>query len=134
MKRNLERNILRIGGTWNLVNGLITILFYGTWLKKEGISLLFSSTSLELRTGGSLLDSVYIVAIGYGLLQIIIGIVNYIIVRNMRNNRIQQSFIIWISALLILSLVSADIMGIIIYLVLLIIYQARNKAIKLTKI
>lgn len=133
MKRNLERNILRLGGTWNLINGLITILGYGTWLKSEGISLISMGSELETRTGGAILDSAYIIAVVYGLLQIIIGITNYIIVKNVRNNQIQKSVVIWLATLMTLSLVTMDVVGSLIYVVLFVIYQARNKAIRIVK-
>lgn len=131
MNRNLERNILRLGGTWNMINGLITVLGYSSWLKVEGISALTAGQTQNMEIGSSLIDSVYMIAVGYGFIQLVIGITNYIIVKNMRNNQIQKSFMIWLFALMGISIISADIVGTLIYVVLVIIYQARNKAIRL---
>lgn len=131
MGRKLERNILRLGGTWNLINGLITVLGYSSWLKVEGISALTAGQLENTQVGSSLIDSVYMVAVGYGFIQIIIGIINYIVVKNMRNNQIQKSFTIWIFTLMSISIISADIVGILLYVVLAVLYQARNKTIRL---
>lgn len=133
MKRHLERNLLRLGGTWNLINGLITVLGFSSQLKIDGISYLTNSSIDGLEVSGSLIDSVYMIAVGYGLIQIIIGIVNYIVVRNMKNNQIQKGFIIWLGAIMSVSIVTADIMGTLLYVVLFVLYQSRNKAIRLSK-
>lgn len=131
MKRKLERKIFTFAGLWNLINGLITVLTYSSWLKIEGISAISNIEPEQLRMTGSLIDSVYMVTVGYGILQIIIGIINFITVRNIRNNSIQIGFIIWIISMCAISIITLDIIGSLLYIVLLVIYQARNKAIKI---
>jgi len=131
MKRTLERNLLRGGAIWNLINGMVTILGYATWIKTSGIGALSSGMSADINFDGSLIDSVYTIAVGYGILQLIIGVFNLIIVRRMRNNQIQKRVVFWLGGLLIFSVVTLDVIGIIIYSVLFVIYQSRNKAIRL---
>ena len=131
MKRTLERNLLRGGAIWNLINGTVTILGYATWIKTSGIGALYSGMSADINFDGSLIDSVYTIAVGYGILQLIIGVFNLIIVRRMRNNQIQKRVVLWLGGLLLFSVATLDVIGIIIYSVLFVIYQSRNKAIRL---
>ncbi len=131
MKRTLERNLLRGGAIWNLINGMVTILGYATWIKTSGIGALSSGMSSDINFDGSLIDSVYTIAVGYGILQLIIGVFNIIIVRRMRNNQIQKRVVVWLGGLLLFSISTLDVIGIIIYSVLFVIYQSRNKAIRL---
>lgn len=131
MKRTLERNLLRGGAIWNLINGAVTILGYATWIKTSGIGALSSGMSADINFDGSLIDSVYTIAVGYGILQLIIGVFNLIIVRRMRNNQIQKRVVLWLGGLLLFSVATLDVIGIIIYSVLFVIYQSRNKAIRL---
>ncbi|MDB6354562.1 hypothetical protein PH235_13480 [Trichococcus sp. K1Tr] len=131
MKRTLERNLLRGGAIWNLINGVVTILGYATWIKTSGIGALSSGMSSDINFDGSLIDSVYTIAVGYGILQLIIGVFNIIIVRRLRNNQIQKRVVVWLGGLLLFSISTMDIIGIIIYSVLFVIYQSRNKAIRL---
>ncbi len=131
MKRTLERNLLRGGAVWNLINGMVTILGYATWIKTSGIGALSSGLSADINFDGSLIDSVYTIAVGYGILQLIIGVFNLIIVRRLRNNHIQKRVVMWLGGLLLFSVATLDVIGIIIYSVLFVIYQSRNKAIRL---
>ena len=131
MKRTLERNLLRGGAIWNLINRTVTILGYATWIKTSGIGALSSGMSADINFDGSLIDSVYTIAVGYGILQLIIGVFNLIIVRRMRNNQIQKRVVLWLGGLLLFSVATLDVIGIIIYSVLFVIYQSRNKAIRL---
>ncbi|PTQ81788.1 hypothetical protein C8U37_12023 [Trichococcus patagoniensis] len=131
MKRTLERNLLRGGAIWNLINGMVTILGYATWIKTSGIGALSSGLSSDINFDGSLIDSVYTIAVGYGILQLIIGVFNIIVVRSLRNNQIQKRVIVWLGGLLLFSTITLDVIGIIIYSVLFVIYQSRNKAIRL---
>lgn len=131
MNRTLERNLLRGGAIWNLINGMVTILGYATWIKTSGIGALSSGLSSDINFDGSLIDSVYTIAVGYGILQLIIGVFNIIVVRRMRNNQIQKRVVVWLGGLLLFSISTLDVIGIIIYSVLFVIYQSRNKAIRL---
>lgn len=132
MERKLERNILKLAGVWNIINGLITVLAYSSWLKVGGIAEMTLMQSGQAQISGSILDSVYMVTVGYGFLQIIIGVINFIVVRSMRNNAIQVGFIVWIVSLALISLTTLDVIGTLVYTVLFVIYQARNKAIKIS--
>ena len=49
----------------------------------------------------------------------------------MRNNQIQKRVVLWLGGLLLFSVATLDVIGIIIYSVLFVIYQSRNKAIRL---
>ncbi|WP_320164077.1 hypothetical protein [uncultured Trichococcus sp.] len=131
MNRTLERNLLRGGAIWNLINGMVTILGYATWIKTSGIGALSSGMSSDINFDGSLIDSVYTIAVGYGILQLIIGVFNIIVVRRLRNNQIQKRVVVWLGGLLLFSIGTLDVIGIIIYSVLFVIYQSRNKAIRL---
>lgn len=131
MNRTLERNLLRGGAIWNLINGMVTILGYATWIKTSGIGALSSGLSSDINFDGSLIDSVYTIAVGYGILQLIIGVFNIIVVRRLRNNQIQKRVVVWLGGLLLFSIGTLDVIGIIIYSVLFVIYQSRNKAIRL---
>lgn len=131
MKRTLERNLLRGGAIWNIINGMVTILGYATWIKTSGIGALSSGLSSDINFDGSLIDSVYTIAVGYGIFQLIIGVFNLIIVRRLRNNQIQKRVVVWLGGLLLFSVATLDVIGIIIYSVLFVIYQSRNKAIRL---
>ncbi|UUX35389.1 hypothetical protein [Fundicoccus culcitae] len=133
MTRTLERNILRFGAVWNLVNGLITIIGFGSQIRVDGIQGLSDATMANKDLVGSLIDSVFMVVMAYGLLQIAIGVLNFVVVRNMRDNKIQKGFIIWLAILMILSLITMDIIGTLIYVVLFVLYLSRNKAIRLQK-
>lgn len=133
MSRKIERILLFVGSTWNLITSLLTIFSYNTWFNKEGVQQLENVDTETLILGTHLVENVSKVILTFGLFIFVGSIVNYLIAIKMKDNMIQRRIMIWIAFWGGVQLVSMDILGFIIFMVVFILYLAKNKAIKITQ-
>lgn len=133
MSRKLERNLLVLGSIWNLITSLLTIFSYNTWFHKEGISQLGLADTNTMIVGTHLLDNISKVILTFGLLMFVGSIVNFLIAIKIKDAVIQKKVLIWIGFWGVVQLVSMDIIGFVIFMVVFIIYLSKNKAIKLSE-
>jgi uncharacterized membrane protein YvlD (DUF360 family) len=133
MSRGLERKLLIAGSIWNMFTALVTIFGYSTWFKNTGVQALQNTSVDTMLVGTTMIDSVSKVILTFGLFIFVGAIVNFLIARNLKDNEIQYKTLIWIACWGILQLFALDIVGFVLFLVLFVIYFAKNKAIKLSQ-
>lgn len=133
MKRKLERNLLLVGSIWNLITSLLTIFSYNTWFRKEGTYQLDSVDMDTMIVGTHLLGNISKVILTFGLFMFVGSIINFLIAIKMKDDIIQNKILIWIGIWGTVQLISMDIIGFVIFMVVFIIYLSKNKAIKLSR-
>ncbi|GLO65433.1 MULTISPECIES: hypothetical protein [Oceanobacillus] len=132
MRRKAERRLLFVGATWNLITSLLTIFSYNTWFQAQGKVALEGAEAESLVMGASMLDNISKVIMTFGLFVFVGAIINFLIAVKLKDNTIQKTFLIWIGVWTAIQLASMDILGFVIYLLVFIIYIAKNKAIRLS--
>ncbi|MCM3513286.1 MULTISPECIES: hypothetical protein [Carnobacterium] len=133
MKRNIERKLFLAGSIWNIINAFITVFAYSMWVRSEGISYLRTIPTNVVEVNGNLVDSLFTVSVTYGLLLFVIGFINFFIIKKIEDGKIQKKIILWTGALIFLSLLTLDIISLLCYLIMFVVYQSKNKAIRLAE-
>lgn len=132
MSRKLERNLLLVGSIWNLITSLLTMFSYNTWFHKEGTYQLDSVDINTMIVGTHLLENISKIILTFGLFMFVGSIINFLISIKIKDDIIQNKILIWIGFWGLVQLISMDIIGFVIFMVVFIIYLAKNKAIKLS--
>ncbi|UOQ87321.1 hypothetical protein [Gracilibacillus salinarum] len=132
MKRRLERILLFIGATWNVITAMLTIFSYNTWFSREGSKQLENAEMDTMIAGSQMINNISSIIFLFGLFTLIGAIVNYYLAIRLKDNEIQKGLLTWIGIWTVVQLGSMDIIGFVIYMFAFIFYLARNKAIKLS--
>lgn len=130
MKRKAEKYLLLGGAFWNLIAATVTILGYSRWFRNEGMTT-FQLNGKTDYMNASLLDSLVHVVMIYGLFVLVMGIINLYVARLLGNQLTDKKVTIWLIFCTVVSFLSFDVIGIFFYLATLVIYFARNKALKM---
>ncbi|KOF56766.1 hypothetical protein AGR56_08800 [Clostridium sp. DMHC 10] len=67
MNRKFEKILAYIGGTWQILSGLITIIPYSSMIKRQGFNVT-SNSQLSINATQSVLDSIYSFSTTIGIL------------------------------------------------------------------
>ncbi|AIM25478.1 hypothetical protein MEPL4_2c00400 [Melissococcus plutonius] len=129
MNRKTEKRFLIAAAIWNILTSLLTILGYSNWLEEKG-SNLFNQNQQTSYFSSSFLDNVIHVVMIYGLFIFCIGLISLVMAHTINRSPIDKKMICWLSFCLVLSFISVDIIGILLYLITLTLYMARNKAMR----
>lgn len=133
MKRKTERSLLVATSLWHFINGVLTIFVFGMWFKTNG-DVAINQMYPELAGGSSsFVDILYTVLTSYSIVVILVGIANLYCLKRLKDNEIQRKWQGWLLLMLVLSFLSFDIIASLLYLVTLVTYSSKNKAIKLSK-
>lgn len=131
MKRKTEKRLIIAAAIWHFINGILTIFVFGMWFRNNG-DLAMTQMYPELAGGSSsFVDILYTVLSTYSVLIILVGIANLWCLKFMKDNEINKKWQIWMFVLIILSVVSMDVISSLIYLVALVTYTSKNKAIRM---
>lgn len=130
MQRRAEKRMLFCGALWNIITATLTIVGYSSWFKNEGVKTLQTHQELSYGTS-SLLDNVTSVIMLFGLFMLAMGIVNLFMVKQIKQFHINKQLMIWLGFCTVVQFLSFDILGTIFYLVTIVLYGSRNKAIRL---
>ena len=128
MNRKLERNIILTGSIWQIVSGLLTIFVYASIIKKEGLNASFNTVA-KLEAAQSIFGSLYMFSVSFGLLFVILGILNLVLAKSMKDDKPEVKKPIWFIVLGILSYFVMDILGAFLFLSAGILAIAKNKSI-----
>lgn len=131
MKRKAEKYLLIAGATWNIVAAILTILGYSRWFQKEGLAA-FQVNGNATYMNSSLLDSLVQVVMIYGLFVLVMGMINLYVARLLGTQLVDKKVTIWLVFCTVVSFLSFDVISIFFYLATLVIYFARNKALKMS--
>lgn len=129
MNRKPEKILLICGGIWNIFTASLTILGYAGWFKEEGVQA-FSKANEVNYLSTSLVDSLVSMVMVFGLFMLLIGIANLFVARFLENHVTDKRVIAWLIFCVVIQFFSFDVIGVFLYLSAVVIYCARNKAIK----
>lgn len=127
--RKIEKRVLLAAATWNIIAALLTIVGYSGWFREKGTAI-FEANQQTSYLSSSLLDSVVKVAMLYGLLILAVGIMSIYMRHAIEKPVVDRKVIGWLGFCTVLSFLSFDVIGIVLYLSTLVVYVARNKALK----
>lgn len=129
MKRRIERITLFLAALWNIITATVTIVGYSNWFKNEGITA-FEEANQVNYISTSLLDSLINIIMVYGLLILTMGIINLFITKQLERERYNKKTFIWLLICLLIQFLSFDVIGVLLYIVTITLYSARNRAYK----
>ncbi|MBS7321565.1 MAG: hypothetical protein KIG55_08260 [Myroides sp.] len=129
MKRRIERITLFLAALWNIITATLTIVGYSNWFKNEGITA-FEEANQVNYISTSLLDSLINIIMVYGLLILTMGIINLFITKQLERERYNKKTFFWLLICLLIQFLSFDVIGVLLYIVTITLYSARNRAYK----
>jgi len=132
VKRKKEKILVRIGGIWNIITGTSTLFYYHTWFQHN---LLFehSGDVPNLMFERFINQHVSSFIMLFGLLFTLVGALNIYLSTQMvkKNAKTSNKIPIWLSIWTLISFITVDIIGVLLYLPATVIYIFNNKAIKI---
>lgn len=127
MSRNLERKLIMILGTWQILDGLITIFYYGLYKYGWKVSDLSSSSDVS----EVIYSNLFTVTTTFGILLISLGLVNILISHKyLKDNQISQKIGIFLIIQAIFAYMIFDIISVVLGISAAIILLSKNKSIK----
>lgn len=128
MNRKLERKLIFIGAIWEMITGFITIFFYASSLKKQGLGMKETSFA-KVEAIQSLFGSLYMFTVTFGMLFLAIGLINFFIAKNLKDHKITIKVPIWLICIGLASYFLMDILSSLMFLSAGILALAKNKSI-----
>lgn len=130
MERKTERKIIIVVSLWHFINAILTIFVFGLWFKNNG-DFAIMELYPELAGGSSsFVDILYTVLSSYGIILVLIGIANLYCLRFLKDNEISKKWQLWILVLCLGSFFTIDIISSLFYMIVLVTYTSKNKAIR----
>lgn len=131
MKDRIEKFTLLAGAIWNIITAILTIVGYSNWFKKEGFAA-FEKVNKVDYFSTSLVDSLVSIIMVFGLFMFMLGIINLFVSHAIGKEVYNKKIFIWLMICTIIHFISFDVIGILLYLVTITLYGARNRAYKLS--
>lgn len=131
MKRKTEKRLITTAAIWHFINAILTIFVFGMWFRSNG-DVAIMQMYPELAGGSSsFVDIIYTVLTTYSVLIILVGIANLYCLKFLKDDEINKKWQAWLIILVILSLLSVDVISSLIYLITIVTYSSKNKAIRI---
>lgn len=132
MSRSFERNIIYVASGWQIVTGFITMFFYATYIKKQGVEASLGNLQFAERKGmESLFDSLFTYTVTYGLFFILIGILNILFAKKiLKDETIQYKLPLYWIGLAVICYFLSDFISVALLMTGAVIVLAKNKPIK----
>lgn len=128
--RTFERRLVYALGIWQIIDGLITILYYGVYQQSQmmsGENLASEQIYVLENTFGSVFNFINI----FGLLLIGLGLINLVVAKNyVKDTIVNYKVGIWLVGVGLFSYFIMDILSVIISISAGVIYLAKNKSIQ----
>jgi hypothetical protein len=129
VNRKLERRLVLIGAIWEIFTGTVTILFYASVIKKQGLSV--RETSFEkMEAIQSLFGSMYMFAVTFGMIFITLGFINLYLMNKLDEQKIEVKLPVWFIFVGLGSYLLMDIPGAVLYFSAGILALAKNKSMR----
>lgn len=128
MNRKLERRLIMVGSTWQIVSGLLTIFVYASYIKNEGLNSSYN-TLAKLEAAQSIFGSLYMFSVSFGMLFVILGIINFVLAKSLKDDQAEVKKPIWFILLGFASYLVMDLLGSLMFLSAGILALAKNKSI-----
>ncbi|WP_099159520.1 hypothetical protein [Virgibacillus ndiopensis] len=130
MNRSFERKVMYVASGWQLFTGLITIFFYSFYIKSQG-SDMEQLSFFQMKGVQEIFDTLYMFSITYGLLFVVIAILNIIFVKRMvKDNTVHYKLPVYWVILAVVFFFLSDFISVALCLVAAVIALAKNKPIK----
>lgn len=130
MKSSMERRVVSLLGIWQLVDGVITIIFYGLF-KRYQFSQLSELSYQNAKALDSLFGSTFIFISLFGTLLIGLGLFHLVLAkRYMKEDTTSKKWLVWLSVVSLFSLLVMDIISLILAVISLVLLVAKRQAIK----
>lgn len=126
MSRNIERKLVYVVGSWQLVHGLFTILYYSIFQRNTVSTAIYYQFDGMLSAG-----TIFAVINTFGTLVMGIGLFNLVAARNyMKDNTISKKIGAWLILIGLFSYFIMDMPSLVLAMSAGILYLAKNKSIK----
>ncbi|GAB2545369.1 hypothetical protein [Gracilibacillus alcaliphilus] len=132
-KHKLESVLLRLGSIWNIITGAITLFYYSSWLQQNVLIEPVAANPSSLFTDRYYFQSIYLFVIGYGLVFILVGAMNFFLSTRLKQEKIPVKLIVWLSIWALISYLTVDVIGFVFYFATVIIFIVKNMAFKVAK-
>lgn len=131
MERKRERQLIRIMGIWQILDGVLTIGIYGLY-QKQIFSGMVESNLAQLNAIDALFGNVFLFVCTFGTLLIGLGLANLVISkRYVKDNQVNIKIGVYLLVQGLFSYLILDIISLALGMTAGIILLARNKGIKL---
>lgn len=128
--RKFERRIVYILAAWQIIDGVITILFYGLYQQNK-LMTNPEISSEQIYALEGIFGSMFTFITVFGLLLIGLGLINLVIAKNhIKDTIINNKIGIWLLVLGVASYFIMDILSMVLSLSAGVIYLAKNKSIQ----
>ncbi|WP_156351149.1 hypothetical protein [Neobacillus vireti] len=128
VNRKLERRLLMVGSTWQILSGLLTIFVYASYIKNKGLNSSYN-TLAKLEAAQSIFGSLYMFSVSFGMLFVILGILNFVLAKTLKDDKAEVKKPIWFILLGVASYLVMDLLGALMFLSAGILALAKNKSI-----
>jgi hypothetical protein len=128
VNRKLERKLIFIGAIWEFITGVVTIFFYASMIKKDGLSVKETSFA-KVEALQSVFGSMYMFAVSFGMLFIALGLINIFVAKGLKDDEVSIKKPIWLFFIGLASYFMMDILGSLMFLSAGILALAKNKSI-----
>lgn len=133
MKPSMENRVVSVLGIWQLLDGVITIVFYGLF-KRHQMSQLPDITYQNAKAIDSLFGSAFIFISIFGTVLIGLGLFNLVLAkRYLKEQETSKKWLVWLSVVSLFSLLVMDIIGLVLAVISLVLLTAKRQAIKKIK-
>lgn len=124
INKEIEKYLLRAGAIWNLFTGVVTMVYYSSWLKK---TLLFGSLETDHTSMADKLnyESVYSFVTAYSLVFLLFGIIHLFL--SIRMKSYNNKTFIWLCIWVLLEFLTVDIIGVMFYLPAAVVYLLKHR-------
>ena len=131
MERKRERQLIRMMGIWQILDGVVTIGIYGLY-QQQIFSGMVESHLAQLRAIDALFGNVFLFVCTFGTLLIGLGLANLVISqRYVKDNQVNIKIGVYLLVQGLFSYLILDIISLALGMTAGIILLARNKGIKL---
>lgn len=130
MKLRIEQKTVRLLGIWQVIDGIITILFYGLY-KRYQYSQETNLTYENAKAMESVFGSSFIFISIFGTLLIGLGLFNLVVAkRYLKTDFVEFKWLIWLGVICVFSLIVMDIISLILAMCSLVLLMAKKKTLK----
>lgn len=127
MNRKIERSMIRVGGIWNIVNGILTMFLYSPWVKND----VFPNMNGDTIGLNFLSENLNVFVMTYSLLFIAIGILNIYLSTRLFNDSVSVKIPVWLIVFGMISYLSVDVISAVLFIVSGVMSLSKNKALRL---
>lgn len=131
MSRKFERKLTTIIGAWQIIDGLLTIIAFGAYIKMTGRSDGQLLSGQAVKAVSSIFGSLYTFTVAFGGLLVALGLLNlYFAKTYLKDNQKSYKFPIYLLCLGIVAYFCMDVVTVGLAVIAGIVALSKNKSIK----